>query len=126
MIKASDLEKNQSNISPAICSFFLFHIVSWLHILKAILTTMLIVAASQQYGGQAYSLRSKEAKRLLAGSSTVTPGTGSIEATRMANLPGRGIVVTMGIAGFVNIRTLDIPVRTKLSRSNTPVFSGFF
>lgn len=124
-MRASDLAKKQSNISPTICSFFLFHLVSWLHILKAI-TTMLIVAASQHYGGQACSLRSKEDKKLLAGCTTVTPGTGSIKATSTTTLPGRGIAVTMGIAQVVNIRTLYIPVRTKLIRPSTPVFFGFF
>lgn len=51
---------------------------------------MLIVAASQHYGGQAYSLRSKEDKRLLAGCSTVTPGTVAIKAIGMTSLPDNG------------------------------------
>ena len=50
---------------------------------------------------------------LLTAALSVTPDTEFIKALGTTSLLGSGVVVTMGIAQVVNIRTLDISVRRK-------------
>jgi len=44
---------------------------------------------------------------------SVTPGTEFMKALGITSLLGSGVVVTVGVAEVVNIRTLDISVRRK-------------